>query len=309
MSKADAIILRRVLRARFAPLKRVKIVRALVGLVLLLLLLSLSGFFVRQAQLLDRQFIFLPERELEGNPGDAGLVFEDVLFSTSDGVTLHGWFVPGGGNITFLWLHGNAGNISHRVDHIKLIHQQLEVSIFIFDYRGYGRSEGKPSEKGTYLDTEAALEYLRSRPDADPKDKLVLFGQSLGSGVAVETASRHKVDAIILESPFTSIRAMVRKAFPYLPSGLLVHLVEARYDSFSKIQNIDSPLLVVHGDRDELVPIEMGQELFEAAHEPKLLYTVVGARHNDIYLVGGEDYIEALRRFMRQYVLEPGLGG
>ncbi|MEE9249489.1 MAG: alpha/beta hydrolase [Dehalococcoidia bacterium] len=309
MSKADTIIFQRVLRVRFAPPKRAMIVRVLVSLVILLLLLSVSGFFVRQAQLLDRQFIFLPERKLEGNPGDAGMVFEDVLFSTSDGVTLHGWFVPGGGTITFLWFHGNAGNISHRVDHIKLIHQQLEVSIFIFDYRGYGRSEGKPSEKGTYLDAEAALEYLRSRPDADPKDKLVLFGQSLGSGVAVETASRHKVGGLILESPFTSIRGMARKAYPYLPSGLLVHLVEARYDSFSKIQNIDSPLLVVHGDRDELVPIEMGQELFGAADEPKVLYTVAGARHNDIYLVGGDGYVEALRRFMRQYVLEPGLAG
>ncbi|MFQ5872224.1 MAG: alpha/beta hydrolase [Dehalococcoidia bacterium] len=300
MSKADAVIFRRVLRARFAPPKRAMIVRVLVALVIILFILSVTGFAIRQAKLLDRQFIFLPERELEGNPGDTGLVFEDVLFSTSDGVTLHGWFVPGEGDITFLWLHGNAGNISHRVNHIKLIHQQLAVSIFIFDYRGYGHSEGKPSEKGTYLDTEAALEYLRSRPDVDPKDKLVLFGQSLGAAVAVETASRHKVDGLVLESPFTSIRAMAKRGYPYLPSGLLLHLVEARYDALSKIRKTPIQLMVVHGDRDEIVPIEMGRELFEAANEPKRFYTVEGAGHNDIYLVGGNGYIEALKRFIEE---------
>jgi fermentation-respiration switch protein FrsA (DUF1100 family) len=263
-------------------------------------LLVLMAFGARQANLLDRHFIFFPERGLDGTPGDVGLAFEDVFFSTSDGVKLHGWFVPGSGDLTLLWFHGNAGNISHRIDNLSLLRRRLGVSVFIFDYRGYGRSEGKASEKGTYLDAQAALDYLRSRDDVGPdlERKLVLFGRSLGCAVAVQMATRHNVYAVILESAFTSIRAMAERAYPYVPVGVLILMVQARYDSLSKIGDVHSPLMVLHGDRDEIAPMELGRELFDAANEPKRFYTIEGAGHNDTYIVGGEAYLDALKAFV-----------
>ena len=266
--------------------------------VVVVAILAVAGFSVRHTKLLDRQFIFFPDQELVGTPGDRGLGYEEVFFSASDGVKLHGWFVPGEKKATLLWFHGNAGNISHRLENLELLYSRLGVSVFIFDYRGYGRSEGRASEKGTYLDAEAAIEYLRSRQGPDKEQDIVLFGRSLGCAVAVEMATRHQVRGVILESPFTSIRAMGQRAYPYLPVGILSRLVEARYDSLSKIGEVHSPLMIVHGDRDETVPIGLGRELFEAANEPKRFYTIEGAEHNDTYWVGGDAYFDALKRFV-----------
>ena len=260
----------------------------------------IAGFSVRQTNLLDRQFIFFPEREMAGAPGAVGLEYEDVFFSTSDGVKLHGWFVPGESDTTLMWLHGNAGNISDRIDNLLMVHRRLGVNVFIFDYRGYGRSEGTASEKGTYLDAEAALEYLRSRSDVDLDNGLVLFGRSLGCAVAVELAIRHNFHGIILESPFTSVRAMVKRVYPYLPVGLLMTLVQTRYDSLSKMKDVHSPVMVLHGDRDDTVPLDIGRKLFDAANDPKRFYVIQGASHNDTYLVGGEAYFEALKDFIEE---------
>ena len=262
--------------------------------------LMVVGITVWQTKLLDRQFIFFPERELSGTPGDVGLEYEDVFFSTDDGVRLHGWFVPGSSDTTLLWFHGNAGNISHRIDNLLMIHRRLEVNVFIFDYRGYGRSDGDVSEGGMYADAEAALDHLGSRAIGDPDlhNNLVLFGRSLGCAVAVDIATRRKVRGVILESPFTSVRAMVKRSYPYLPSGLLMQLVRARYDSLAKITHVDSPVMVLHGDRDETVPFDMGHELYDAANEPKRFYTIEGAAHNDTFIVGGAPYYEALRKFV-----------
>ena len=271
------------------------------------LFLSVSlvvGFSVRQVNLLDRQFVFFPERELIRTPADVGLEYEDVLFSALDGVKLHGWFVRGESDMTLIWFHGNAGNISHRIDNLLMVRRKLGVNVFIFDYRGYGRSEGRASEAGTYLDAEAALEFVSSRRDVDPAlgEKVVIFGRSLGCAVAVEMATRHDVHAVILESPFTSIRAVAKRAYPYLPTGLLIGLVQARYDSLSKIKNVHSPLMVLHGDTDEIVPIDLARDLFGAANEPKRFYTIEGAGHNDTYVAGGDAYFEALRRFLEDPV-------
>ena len=273
--------------------------------VVVVAILEVAGFSVRQTKLLDRQFIFFPDQELVGTPGDRGLEYEEVFFSASDGVKLHGWFVPSEKEATLLWFHGNAGNIGHRLENLEMLHSRLGVNVFIFDYRGYGRSKGSASEKGTYLDAEAAIEYVRSRQGPDNKESLVLFGRSLGCAVAVEMATRHRVRGIILESPFTSIRAMGQRTYPFLPVGILSRLVEARYDSLSKIGEVHSPLMIIHGDRDDTVPIELARELFEAANEPKRFYTIEGADHNDTYWVGGETYFDALRRFVE----DPGGSG
>lgn len=245
---------------------------------------------------LDSQFIFSPERQIISTPAAVGLEYEDVFFSAQDGVTLHGWFVPGASDLTILWLHGNAGNISHRVDNLRLLNQKLGINVFIFDYRGYGQSEGTPSETGTYLDAEAATDYLRSRLD-DPR--LRVFGRSLGAAIAVETARRRRVDAVILESPFTSVEAMNRRAHPVLSSFIPVGaIVQSRYDSLSKIGEVTCPILVMHGDQDVVVAFDMGKELFDAANEPKQFYTIEGAGHSDTYTVGGKAYFDAMARFL-----------
>ena len=260
--------------------------------------LLLISFAARYMLILDRMMIYFPQRGLEATPDSVGLAYEDVYLTTSDGTRIHGWHIPGRSNVTLLWFHGNAGNISHRLDNILILHQRLGVGVFIMDYRGYGLSEGKPSEKGLYMDAEAALGYLKSDLGLSLEDDVVLLGRSLGAGVAVEMATRHRVRGVILESGFTSIREMAEASGSVLPIPLVLTLFEARYDSISKIGSMESPVMVLHGDRDDTVPYWMAEKLYAAAGEPKTLYPIRGASHNDTVYVGGEGYFEALSGFI-----------
>lgn len=243
--------------------------------------------------MLAEQFLYYPDKLLVGGPSRQALPFDEAYFPTADGLSLHGWYIPGSQALTWLWLHGNAGNISHRLDSISLVHHQLGVNVFIFDYRGYGKSNGRPSELGTYRDAMAAYDYLRSRSDVDP-DKIIAFGQSLGSAIAIELARQRRLRALILESPFTSVPALFQRLFPLLPSSL----TRIKYDSLSKIGHIKVPLLVIHGETDAVVPHSVGKELFAAANEPKRFYPIPGAGHNDTYLVAGKSYFDAIREFL-----------
>ena len=246
--------------------------------------------------MMDRQFIYFPESNITKDPGDVGLAFEDVSFTSADGVKLHGWFVPGESDTTLIWFHGNAGNIGNRVDNLSEIHEHLGVNVFIFDYRGYGHSDGEPSEEGIYLDAEAAVGYIRSVKNID-SNRLVLFGRSLGCAVAVETALRTTVASVVLESGFTSIQDMVKKNYSYLPG--IDRLVRAKYDCLGKIKNVRVPVMILHGDLDDVVPYEMGLELFVAANEPKTFYNIKNANHNDTYVAGGIAYYQALGSFVQ----------
>jgi fermentation-respiration switch protein FrsA (DUF1100 family) len=251
---------------------------------------------------LEKYAIYVPERAIETTPQDEGLAYEDVWFPATDGVRLHGWLVPApDARFTLVWFHGNAGNISHRVDNIKSLHRSLDrgllPNVFIFDYRGYGNSAGSHSdlsEEATYRDADGALAYLAGRQDL-ARTKFVYFGRSLGAAIAVEAARRRPPAALILETPFTSIKDMARLALPFLPVGALLR---TKYDSLSKIPEIRVPLLLLHGDRDDVVPYEQGRRLFEAANQPKTFYTIRGARHNDTYIVGGQPYFDAWARFL-----------
>ncbi|MFN3476546.1 MAG: alpha/beta hydrolase [Candidatus Methylomirabilales bacterium] len=263
----------------------------------LVVLALLIPIFVWAFASMEKRLIFYPERTIWTTPADRGLSYEDVFFHTSDGVRLNGWFVPGDRRgVALLWFHGNAGNIADRVENIALFHDRLGIHIFIFDYRGYGRSEGSVSEEGTYRDAEAALAYLRSRRDIDPA-KIILFGRSLGAAVAVELAAKMPCAGLILESPFTSVKEMADLAFPFFPVGLFFR---TKYDTLSKIKQIKIPVLVLHGDRDEIVPFSMGRRIFEAANEPKTFFTIKGAGHNDTYQRGGRAYLQALDRFIKE---------
>ena len=273
-----------------------KTVKALArGAALAVSIIVAFGVVARYTNLLDRLFIFFPERALLESPGDRGLAFEDVFFTASDGVKLHGWFVPGRNEMTLVWFHGNAGNVSHRVGNLADMNRYLGVNIFIFDYRGYGRSEGSPTEAGTYLDAQSAVDYLRARPGVDPKG-LILFGRSLGCAIAAEAAAKSEPYAVILESPPTSIQAMAKRVYPFLPGA--GRLVRTRYNCLSRVANLGAPVIVLHGDQDSIVPYEMGREVYEAARPPKRFYGIEGADHNDTYLVGGAAYYEALADFL-----------
>ena len=266
--------------------------------VVVLLVVAVAGAAARQARLLDRHFIFFPDRDLGATPAEVGLHYEDVRLGVGTGEEIHGWFVPGDSETTLLWLHGNAGNIGGRLDNLRMLHDALGLSVLIFDYRGYGQSGGVPSEAAMYEDAEAALEFLRSDKGLDPVESIVLFGRSLGGAVAVETAARRSVRGVVLESAFTSVRDMARRTHPYLPSSLVMRMIESRFDALSRIPDVGSPVLIVHGDRDDLVPTDHARRLFDAAAGPKSLYLIEGASHNDTYLVGGAPYFDALRAFV-----------
>ncbi|MBI4611189.1 MAG: alpha/beta hydrolase [Candidatus Rokubacteria bacterium] len=257
-----------------------------------LILLGVGVLMWGCRETVERALIYVPSRELIGSPETMGLTYRDVWFEAEDGVRLHGWYVPGRLPITLLWCHGNAGNISHRLDNIREIHRRLGLGVFIFDYRGYGRSDGRPGEAGLYRDARAARAALiREGPSAE---RIVYFGRSLGAAVAVELAlAAPPPPALILETPFLSVAAMANRVLP--GAGLLF---KSRYDSLGRIGQLRSRLLILHGDADEVVPHEHGRRLFEAAPEPKAFYTIRGAHHNDTYLVGGRDYWAAWARFI-----------
>ncbi len=244
---------------------------------------------------IERFFIFYPERIHEASPQDFDLSFEEVYLETPDHVRLHGWYFPGDAlRPVILFCHGNAGNISHRLDNVRRLVDH-DLAVFLFDYRGYGKSTGTPSEKGIYRDGLAAYDYLLHEKGLLP-DRIVLFGRSLGAAVATEIALRRPARSLILESAFTSTRDMARtiplfKLFsPFIPS---------HFNTLEKLSTITLPKLIIHGTRDEIVPFRLGHRLFERSLRPKYFVPLEGAGHNDTYLVGGSRYFETLFTFVR----------
>jgi len=247
--------------------------------------------FIMQPRLL--YYPDMPGRELVATPADVGLVYENVSLQTRDGVQLHAWFIPAERpRATVLFCHGNAGNISHRLDSIRLLHS-LGLQVLIFDYRGYGQSEGRPSEKGSYRDVDAAWRYLLDVRDL-PEDGIILFGRSLGAAVAADLASRTRPAAVILESAFTSVPDMAAGIYPWLQVRLLSRY---RYDNLGKVTLISAPLLLVHSREDEIIPFSHGERLFRQAREPKQFLEINGG-HNDAFLTSRKAYTQGLEAFL-----------
>lgn len=236
---------------------------------------------------LEHMFLYFPDSEMVMTPATMRLSYEDVFFTAEDGTKLHGWYLPGEPEQpVVVFCHGNAGNISHRVDNLRLL-RELGLAVFIFDYRGYGQSKGKASEEGTYSDMRGAIDWL-TKKGWGPQ-QMIYFGRSVGAGVALQLALELPPAALVLESPFTSIKAMGQHHYTLL--WLLAGwAIDARYDNLTKISHLKVPLLLFHGDRDEIVPQQMGKQLFEAAPQPKRFYSIPRAGHNDTYDFGGARY-------------------
>jgi len=244
---------------------------------------------------LEQMFLYFPESRLLTTPAAMQLEFEDVFFSAADGTKLHGWYIHGeAGKPVIVFCHGNAGNISHRVYNLRRF-RDLGLSVFIFDYRGYGQSEGKTTEIGSYDDMRGAIDWLKSR--GWQVEQMIYFGRSLGAGVALQLALELPPAGLVLESAFTSIKAMGQKHYPLL--WLLAGwALDARYDNLTKIGQLQAPLLIFHGERDDIVPISMGKELFDAAPQPKSFYPIARAGHNDTYDRGGQEYWQQWQEFL-----------
>lgn len=245
---------------------------------------------------MDRKYIFFPDRTSHATPKAAGLTFEEVRFPAADGVRLHGWYLPGKtGRPVLLFAHGNAGNISHRIDNLAHFHR-LGLSVFIFDYREYGKSEGQISEAGSYEDIRGALAWLRGK-GWRPK-QMLYFGRSLGAAVALQLALEEPPAGLVLESAFTSVARMGWHHQPITYALLGWWALSSRYDNLEKIGQLQCPLLLFQGTRDTIVPPKMAQQLFNRAPEPKTLYMIPDAGHNNTYDVGGRPYWEQWRIFL-----------
>lgn len=255
--------------------------------------------FIIWLSLNEPRFLYHPSREIEQTPDKLGLKYENITLTTSDGVHINGWLVPGENlvedgqltRLTVLFFHGNPGNISHRLEKVGIF-RDLGVDTFIIDYRGYGRSEGQPNEEGTYHDAEAAYEYLTQQRKLKPLS-IVVYGESLGSAIATDLASKVPVGGLVLEEGFTSTADIGQEMFPFIP----VHwLVRNKYDTISKLPGIHIPLLILHSRDDKLIRFNHGQRLFAAANDPKQFVELRGG-HNDAFQTSALTYRAALSKF------------
>jgi uncharacterized protein len=243
---------------------------------------------------LERMFVYYPVRQITEDPGHIGLSYQNLSIVSEDGVRLHGWFIPcEGANRTLLFFHGNAGNIGDRLFYIETFHK-LKVHVFIIDYRGYGKSEGKPFEKGLYRDAWAAYNWWAHERQPGG-EKLILFGESLGGAVAVNLASKVRPAGLILQSTLTCAKDIAREN---LLLRLLFPLANVQFDSSKLISQVVCPKLIIHGTHDEMIPFRFGKALYDRAAFPKTMYVVPEAGHNDLPWVAGEEYSVKLKQFL-----------
>jgi fermentation-respiration switch protein FrsA (DUF1100 family) len=257
------------------------------------------GIYVGIAALLfffQSNFIYFPSRLHVSVPDDAGLPYEEVTFEAADLTKLSGWFIsaPKSEGVV-LFCHGNGGNISHRLESLRIFYT-IGLSTFIFDYRGYGDSQGKTTEQGTYQDAEAAWLYLTKERQFHPSD-IILFGRSLGGAVAAWLSAKQKPRALIVESTFTSVPDLAAELYPYFPARLLSRF---NYNTIDYLQQVKCAVLVVHSPDDDIVPYSHGVKLFESAKEPKEFLEITGS-HNDGFLISGSQYENGVGTFLTEH--------
>lgn len=251
------------------------------------------GLTVIYLRYIEKRSLFYPTKVIEYLPKELGLNFEDVFFKTPDNLKLNGWFIlTPDAHYAVLFCHGNAGNISHRLEKLKFFHQ-LGCNIFIFDYRGYGRSKGRPSEKGLYQDVQGAYNYLLSRKIAS--EQIIGYGESLGGAVIIELASKNRLAALIIDSTLSNAKDMAKIIYPLLPYWIF----SSRLDSTNKIKSIMIPKLIIHSINDEIVPYKLGKKLYENAPEPKELLQIHGG-HNTCFFESESILKEEIADFLKR---------
>lgn len=243
----------------------------------ILFFIVIIAIIITYVRYIERKTIFFPSKEIEYTPKELGLEFEEIFFKTKDNLELWGWFLPAqNAQYTVLFCHGNAGNISHRIEKLRFFHD-LGLNIFIFDYRGYGKSKGKPSEKGLYRDAKAAYDYLLSRNSK--VDQIIGYGESLGTAVIIDLASNEKLYCLIIDSAISSAKDMAKIIYPFLPYWI----ISTKLDSLNKVKTIKIPKLFIHSVNDEIVPYKLGRKLFTAASEPKEFLEIHGGHNSNFF--------------------------
>lgn len=265
----------------------------------LIVLIVVAGYVCLAIFLMAFQshYVYFPDRAIAVTPDAIGIPYEAVDFEAADGVGLAGWFIPAENpRGTLLFCHGNAGNISHRLESVEVFNR-LDLNTFIFDYRGYGQSEGKITEKGTYLDAEAAWRYLVEQRHVNPAE-IIVFGRSLGGTIAAWLAQDHSPKALILESTFTSIPDIGSDVYPYLPVRFMSRF---KYNAVDYLRQVNCPVFIIHSRDDEIIPFRHGERLFEAANGPKELLEIAGS-HNEGFITSAKRYQEGLDSFISRYL-------
>ncbi len=246
------------------------------------------------------RMVYFPDKQLSNTPEIFGLDYSSVSIATADGETLHGWWVPvPDAKGTVLFFHGNAGNISHRINYLTMF-SRLGYNTLLFDYRGYGQSSGTPSESGTYLDAQAAWQHLTVTQKI-ASEQIVLFGESLGGAVASWLAAREKPGLLVLASTFTSVPALAAQIYPFLPVRWISRF---DYNTLESLHSVTCPVFIAHSPQDEIVPFQHGQQLFQAASEPKHFLTLEGG-HNNGFIFMQPTWQRALGAFMDQHLNSP----
>ncbi len=260
---------------------------------LLLMGVAIYGMLCLALYIFQPRLVYFPMKPLAATPAAIGLDYEDVSLDAGDDASVHGWFLPVAEEArTVLFLHGNAGNISHRLDTLRVFHS-LGLNVLIIDYSGFGQSDGKPGENQTYADARLAWRYLTGTRGIAP-ERIVVFGRSLGAGVATWLATEETPGALVLESAFTSVPDLARKYYPIFPVRWLARI---RYDNAARLPTVGCPVLIVHSRDDEIVPFAHGEALYALAAEPKSFLEIRGD-HNAGFMLSAQAYRSGLARFM-----------
>ena len=264
--------------------------------VTLLVLLTIGALMRFSLSSLETALLYFPLRHHRAQPSSVGLSAEELRPVAADGTHLHGWWLrpppsaphdSGSPRPVVIWFSGNAGNVSGGLENARRLVDKLDVEIVTVDYRGYGLSEGAPTEAGLYQDGRAVYDALRDR--GVPPRRIVLLGRSLGAAVAVDVALDRPVAALVLETPFLSVPALARVHYPLIPT----FLIQSRYDNARKLPAITVPKLIIQAEHDEVAPPDHASQLYDLASQPKTFHVLRGSRHNDVFTESREDYFSA----------------
>jgi pimeloyl-ACP methyl ester carboxylesterase len=240
------------------------------------------------------RYVYFPTSDIDATPEDAGLFYQDLMLKTSDGVKISAWYISvENPSATLLYLHGNGGNISHRLEFIEMFYS-LGASTLIIDYRGYGKSEGIPTEEGTYLDSEAAWDYLVNEKNINPSD-IIIYGRSLGGPIAARLAEKHEPSALILDSTFTSLGDIGAKLYPYLP---VKKFLKFKYNTISYLKGVYCPVLFIHSIDDDFIPFSHAEKLFDTVDGQKKLVETRGD-HNTNFMISGQIYKNSIANILK----------